>query len=600
MTEQPQPEAVFLCGCGGFLRQTHVDSIGTVWFKCSGCGRVENLQKLEANRKATLERLKAEQERTDIHVEDSPKAFGEDAEKIRIVYKPTLITEDFIVEQVWNRKDAPQYYAKRFDKEAGEYVDRFDLGEIDDRGRKVFYAPVNNRALTKGLVIVPSGPKECTFKEVLEKADKFVSKCYDAQGQDAYVGLLVRVAVGSWFLDRFVDNPLFDIAGAGKFAPIIPIRGPSESGKNRLAFCLRLLSYRPYYEMSTYRIPSLYRPLDLWNGTLILDEADFANTTEKSELIHFLNCRATGTPISRQNPKNPKITDVFGNFGLTIVTQRGGFDDNATESRSLPYYSEKTDKELPTVETDEMLREGLDIQDNLFYLRLKYYKQFTIDKTQWLKGTSDPRLMASLLPLIALADFEPSIRETIQKTITQIERLKVEQKANSEDGTLVNTLWEKGVFARYEGKLAKDVFYFLNPDELEEGKSVETCPPLTIRALSEEFKASQRTIRKTFNRLNLCAPGLPRVIKAGDKTYRPLFFNPAKFEKRLREFVVGYEPCSIFEKLGIQVTVVTLVTDKTHSAFPSLSSFNLKGLGDEGSGSVTSETCVTEKEAERP
>jgi len=82
MTEQPQPEAVFLCGCGGFLRQTHVDSIGTVWFKCSGCGRVENLQKLEANRKATLERLKAEQERPDFHVEDPPKAFEEDEEDV--------------------------------------------------------------------------------------------------------------------------------------------------------------------------------------------------------------------------------------------------------------------------------------------------------------------------------------------------------------------------------------------------------------------------------------------------------------------------------------------------------------------------------------
>jgi len=587
-------DTTYLCCCGGFLRQSHVDDVGTAWFKCSGCGRVESLKTLEANRKATLERFKENEEQTDIQTSDQPRAFGEDAEKIKVIHKPTLITEDFIIEQVWNRKDAPQYYAKRFDKEKGEYVDKFGLGEIDDKGRKILYAPVNNRSLTEGLVIVPSEPKECTFQEVLEKADLFVSKCYDAQGQDAYVGLLVRVAIGSWFLDRFVDNPIFDIAGAGKFAPIIPIRGPSGSGKNRLAFCLRLLSYRPYFEMSTYRIPSLYRPLDLWNGTLVLDEADFANTTEKSELIHFLNCRATGTPISRQNPKNPKFTDVFKNFGLTIVTQRREFDDNATESRSLPHYSEKTDKELPTVETDEMLKEGLELQNMLFYLRLKYYKQFSIDKTLWLKGTSDPRLMASLLPLITLANFEPSIRETIQETISQIERLKVEQKANSEDGALINTLWEKGVFARYEGKIWKDVFYFLNPDELKDEEDEEKgFKPLTIKALSDEFKTSQRTIRKTLNSLNLCASGLPRVIRLGGKTYRVVFFNPTKLERRLREFVVNYEPHSLFEKLGIPVTDVSLVTDKTHSPLLSFSNHDSEELGDRHAVSVTSETSET-------
>ncbi len=80
--------------------------------------------------------------------------------------------------------------------------------------------------------------------------------------------------------------------------------------------------------------------MDLWQGTLVLDEADFANTNEKSELVNFLNCRATGTPLSRQNPNNPGVTDTFTNFGITIVTQRRPFDDNATESRALPFYSE--------------------------------------------------------------------------------------------------------------------------------------------------------------------------------------------------------------------------------------------------------------------
>ena len=220
------------------------------------------------------------------------------------IQKPTVITNEYIAEEIWDRKSPPKYLRYNFAAKTFDEQQQIELGETNAKGQNIIYTPVFNDSLKKGLVIVPSGYTQTTFTEVFADIDKFSKSAYDPCGQEAYVSLLTRVAVGSWFLDRFVANSEIDIAGSGKFAPIIPIRGPSQSGKNRLAFVLRLLSYKPYFEMSTYRIPSLYRPLDLWQGTLILDEADFANTNEKSELVHYLNCRATGTPLSRQNPTN--------------------------------------------------------------------------------------------------------------------------------------------------------------------------------------------------------------------------------------------------------------------------------------------------------
>lgn len=517
-------------------------------------------------------------------------------EKERLVQRATIVTDDFLAEEIWNRKTLPKFYVKYFDGRKNEEKDRIDLGETDNKGTPIFYVPVDNAALRKGLVILPSEPKETTFKELFEKSDKFAFKCYDPCGRESIVKLLNRVVIGSWFLDRFVENPRFDIAGSGKFAPVIPLRGPSQSGKNRYAFVLRLLSYRPYFEMSTYRIPSLYRPLDLWNGTLVLDEADFANTNEKSELIHFLNCRATGTPISRQDAKNPRKTDVFSNFGQTILTQRRIFDDNATESRCLPFYSEVTDKKLPTVETEEMLKEGLELQNMLFYLRLEYFKQVTIDKTAWLNDISDPRLVASLLPLLALSKFDSSIEETIKETVKDVERLKVEQKANSEDGVLINALWEKGLFAQYSG-FANNEHYYFQTQEHEDDDSVNVIP-LTISTLAEEFKATSRNIRKILNSLNLCACGLPRVVKVGNKSCRVIFFDPSKFEKRLREFVADYEPFGLYKILGLEKPV-TEVTQVTH---PTCSLDQFAGKKDEEelhAGTVTSVTCVTDSDSKR-
>jgi hypothetical protein len=483
-------------------------------------------------------------------------------QEVKYVAKPTVVGFDFVAEEVWDREGAPKYLVYHFNENKFETVSEIDLGETDIHDRKIVYIPVDNEALRKGLVIVPREAKEAIWKEFLEEADSFAFTCYDPCGKDAFLKLLVRVAAGSWFLDRFVGDPLLDIAGVGKFAPIIPIRGPSQSGKNRLAFVLRMLSYRPYFEMSTYRVPSLYRPLDLWQGTLVLDEADMANTTERSEFIHFLNCRATGTPISRQDPQNPKRTHVFCNFGLTILTQRKQFDDNATESRCLPFYSEVTDKQLPTVETDDMLRMGLELQDKLLWLRMKFYREVVIDKSTWLSGLSDPRLNASLLPLVALSKHEPSIYETIVQTAKDIERLKIEEKSTSEDGLVVNYFWEKiqeGLFECWNNP----IFYVLQKRSLirekigEKEYEKEEKIPVTTTILAEHFKWSPRTARKVVRGLALCPQSLSNVIKVGGRAYRVILFDPRKLEKRLREFVVDYEPNSLLKKVT-EVTQVTL------------------------------------------
>ena len=500
--------------------------------------------------------------------------------------KPTVLTPDFLAEEIWNRKDPPQYLVYHFQDERLETLPEISLGETDSKGRNVIYVPPFNDSLKKGLVIVPSDVTETTFKQAFEEIDCFATTSYDPCGQDALVKLLARIAVGSWFIDRFVADPMFDIAGAGKFAPIIPIRGPSQSGKNRLAFVLRLLSYRPYFEMSTYRIPSLFRPLDLWQGTLVLDEADFANTNEKSELVHFLNCRATGTPLSRQNPNNPRITDTFSNFGLTILTQRRPFDDNATESRAIPYYSETSDKHLPVIETDEMLKQGLELQNKLLFLRMKFYKQVTINKEAWINDLNDHRLVASLLPLLALSCHEPSLKESITKTAKEVERAKIEEKANSMDGLIVNYLWEKineGLFEKWR----PSIFYVLDSKKIENNNQIETekKTALTTKDLADQFKWSPQAIRKALASLGIVEKGLSNQVKVDGHNTRVIFFDPRCLEKRLREFVVNY--------VSNTVTEVTGVADLTRSTQESPLSAYANETYSPHTKSVTPVTSVT-------
>lgn len=115
---------------------------------------------------------------------------------------------------------------------------------------------------------------------MIKEAEDFVFTGFDHCDRMNEAKLQILIAMTSWILDK--EKPLLPIAGIGVFAPILALRGPSGSGKNRFANMLRFLCYHPFFDLSTYRIPSLYRPLDQWKGTLIMDEADLKSTSETS------------------------------------------------------------------------------------------------------------------------------------------------------------------------------------------------------------------------------------------------------------------------------------------------------------------------------
>jgi len=335
-------------------------------------------------------------------------------------------------------------------------------------------------------------------------------------------------------------------------------RGPSGSGKNRALNATRLNSYRPFYDQSTKRVPSIYRPLDLWRGSLFIDECDFSRTDETSDLIHYLNCRCYGTPIARQRPDNPSISEVFQNFGLTVVTQRRPWEDNATEDRTIPFYCERSQKQLPTTELDEWILRGLDLQDKLLYLRLSLFKKVEINKSARINGVKDVRLTASVLPLLALEPFAPTMVKDLRSILVEIEKRRKEVKAQSRDGIIVNALWDRvseGLFDEHNR-----VAYVGSRIEIEEKRDKQTASesngvvvPLVTSELEEILKWKSRDIRSVVTSLQLCTEKPPQTARVDGKLYRPIWFSPSRLENRLEEFVVDYQQGELAQVLASAV-----------------------------------------------
>lgn len=484
-------------------------------------------------------------------IEEAEEAGGQEEDETLVRRRiPALITDEFIAEEVWDGEGTPRFAVYHFDEDKIDFRSEIDLGETDERGRSIIYLPLFNDHVRKGMVLLPREPKETTFAEVINDVFEFIldDKNFDPCGREDEVKLDGLISIGSWFLDRLAPN--IRLAGIGRFAPILSMRGPSGSGKNRLGNLLRLISYRPFFDLSKTKIPSLFRPLDMWKGTLVLDEMDFDKTGETSELTHFLNCRATGTPIGRQSPDRPNVGEAFENFGLTVITQRRPFQDDATEGRTIPYHCEKTERKMPTVELDETVNRGLDLQDKLLYLRLKYWRDFKIDKEAWLDNISDPRLNAALLPVLAMARFEPRVLDVVRAVANKIEEAKRKTKASSTDGIIINWIWRRIDEGHYQ--MWNTLRYLAKPDpEHPEMPAIESVghEPIVIRDISDELNWKSRWVRRVINSLNLAPDEAPSVIKVGNKAHRPVWFAPQRLEKQLREFVPQYKKWDLFRVL---------------------------------------------------
>lgn len=462
----------------------------------------------------------------------------------------SLVTEQGIAEEVWDRQTVPQFAFRRFGGTSIDLVNKVETDEMDESGRSITYVPADGPALRKGLVLVPREPKTGTFEEAYERGRLLAHEVYDvSNGHAAEFDFLVAVAQASWFLDRFIPDAAVNVAGMGRFAPIISLRGPSGHGKNRALSALRLNAYRPFYDQSTKRVPSLFRPLDLWRGTLCIDECDLGKSDESADVVHYLNCRAYGTPISRQNPDSPRESQAFYNFGLTIDTQRRPWMDDALENRTLPFNCERSQKGLPTTELDDWLTRGLDIQDRLLYLRLTNWENVIIDKNARLQGIKDHRLTAAVLPVLALRGLASGMVSNLEEILKVLARRRQEVRAASVDGLIVNQLWERldaGLIGSWNGRL------FVGGEKIKDDKSEETVTyPLSTSEVADILKWRSSEVRRLISSLQITPDDAPRhAIRLGSRAgLRPIFFNPAKLEVLLADFVVDYEGGTLARRL---------------------------------------------------
>lgn len=352
------------------------------------------------------------------------KRRGEEEKK----YATTVIDDGKIVEEVL-RDGIEQFVI--FDRGTGiwDYAHNIING-----GETIYPLPLLENQ--KDALIIPDGVEEYGSIQALRKEMcEFALQEFDpVENRELFV-LIMHLFLTSWIASLRMQNM------AERFIPIIVVRGPSETGKKRFLTIARWLTYHSLYALKTTKVPTLFRSLNKWGGTLVLDEADLADTSEKSEFIEFMNSRADGVPIPRYNSSTKEV-EFFQSFGMSVIAERSASADDGYESRKIIFPSDATPtpEKYSLIPGKEWVEKGKALQRKLLLFRLRHLDG-EVPTNLIIEGISGFRVRESLLLLQSLVAEDNEITANIKQLAKKLEERIIIERSGSMEGLIMNYIY---------------------------------------------------------------------------------------------------------------------------------------------------------------
>lgn len=203
-------------------------------------------------------------------------------------------------------------------------------------GEKVkFVPPFGLRALwAAGLVKFPSAPADYGSQaQLIEDIKAFIRRYVNIP--EAWLGPIAHYILMTWVYDKFTA------------LPYLRFLGEPGTGKTRMEQVAAALCYKAMVMSGNVTGPVLFRTIDLIQGTLVVDEGDFKESAEWSDIVKVLNNGYTpGFPVVRCENSRSFTPQAFRVYGPKIIGTRSRFADHALETRCLTF--ETKEAALPT------------------------------------------------------------------------------------------------------------------------------------------------------------------------------------------------------------------------------------------------------------
>jgi len=354
------------------------------------------------------------------------KALNEIKKKKGLIREQVFYeTETHLYEQV--TQDGVHFFAA-YEKETQKvtYVKTIDFPNVS-------IVPVQGEETSQYVIRFPSGAMDYGDTLKLKNEVRDHIKYYvDLDEQDLeYCSWYV---VGTWVYDK-----LSTVA-------YLRFLGYTGVGKSRALDVIGQLCFRPLMMAGAVTPAPIYREIRKFRGTIILEEADFRETTEKSEVVTILNCGIErNRAVLRCSGDDNNVIEVLPTFGPKVFATRSEFDDKALESRCYTCTMRETMREeIPfdlhiDIDYD---RWSMELRNKLLLWRFHNYDSIAQKIKPPDFGPVEPRLKQMGLPLAIPFMHMPEVMDDFRSFLLKRQKQIIQEREESDVGLIVRALFE--------------------------------------------------------------------------------------------------------------------------------------------------------------
>jgi hypothetical protein len=359
-----------------------------------------------------------------------------------------VVTKDGIIcEEIFDPKLGEPLFAI-YDGKSVEYKP-----SIESNGK--IYKPIAGEIITSGLVKLPSEANEYSSDiELFEEIKRFIHTYVDVSDDweiwAAYYVLL------SWIYDKLPVCPYLCALGA------------SSTGKTRFIQTVGSVCYKPFTASGSVTASPVFRILDRFRGTLIVNEFDHIGEYNNEIIVIFNNGFEADFPVTRTEGDEKKEVRVFQVYGPKLFAARKRKSDWAFESRLLTIPMKETRrKDIPPFLLDDFHNKALELRNKLLMFRFRHYAEESIIHTELFPNIRG-RLRQTLLSITSVIHDEVFLQKA-QEFATELEKSLKNIKGFDLDTFVYQVLieqWEQGEVMPQIKEIAKKVKELADLDKL--------------------------------------------------------------------------------------------------------------------------------------
>ncbi len=301
---------------------------------------------------------------------------------------------------------------------------------VDHAGeRLVPFSPSNNLFAHDVILLPDRASPYAAEADLFEAVQAFIHRNVDVT--PAFERVAATYVLLTWVYDAF------DVV------PYLRVRGDFGSGKTRFLTTVGSICYKPMFASGASTVSPLFRIIDTFRGTLVIDEGDFRYSDERAEVVKILNNgNARGFPVLRTEQINKREFEprAYVVYGPKLVATRRDFSDPALESRCLTedMGTSKLRSDIPIILAEDFKNEAAALRNQLLSYRFRNFDRF-IGTHDLLDALVDPRLRQILSPLFNVAVTD-EVRDDLNRYARESQQAHIARRGLDSEAQLLEVI----------------------------------------------------------------------------------------------------------------------------------------------------------------